>query len=172
MSMFDSILCKFTFTPIPCPTPSELKDHVFSPCMYQTKSLECLLDYYIIDETGGLFKKENDSVREIKYTGEIIFYDFIMKGDNDYWVEYKAVFIEGKLFNLTLNKFETIDNKERLKNAKELNEYMHKRRILYQKWYIKYLYIYYKYLVRFLFNRWRRIKFPTSYTIEEWLLPL
>lgn len=88
--------------------PKELKGYSEG---WQTKSHENLLNDIIIDKDGYLFIEEkpwvngNDSDEPIKpyrldYSGEIIFYSQI----NNIWVEFIALFDDGKMVKLTRKK--------------------------------------------------------------------
>jgi hypothetical protein len=69
---------------------------------WQTKSLECNLDFLIIDEEGNLFKITYGEQPQIKipvlHTGEVRFYQSI----KDEWVEFVAFFVNGKMQGLHL----------------------------------------------------------------------
>lgn len=81
---------------------------------WQTKSLNCELDIIIIDNNGDLYIEEKTYTKtktesylpienkKLNYSGDIIFYDFIF---SDYWIEFKATFLNGKLIRIDeLNK--------------------------------------------------------------------
>ena len=117
-----------------------------------------------------------------KFTGTIEFYNilgFDTKFDrdafqNDYWIEYIATFIDGQIAAVGLLKFEGTNNSERKKRNAEFDEKMRLEKILWDKWYMKYIYNYYANCVSWIFRKWRRIsqKFPHSYKIERFFRPL
>ena len=85
MGMFDYVRCDFV--------PQGVD---YEP--FQTKSLDCTLDEYRIDEFRGLIKEpQHEGVKEVvEYTGEVEFYGLV-------WGEsrrYKALFNEGILVGL------------------------------------------------------------------------
>jgi hypothetical protein len=97
MGMFDDIRCKF---PLPDTTEDEINS-MDDGINFQTKSLDCFLDYILITEEGKLYIRDKPS----DYTGKIVFYT---SGKNSTWFEYEAIFIYGK-----------IDSIKRIKQTKE-----------------------------------------------------
>lgn len=120
---------------------------------YQTKDLHCLMDEYVVQnkklfckkfkverwvegdktkknflERFGHMEREEPYYEDIKYHGEIYFYDFVqnVNGKWDCWVEYKAAFTNGELTGLNLFKFEKTDNTERLEKEKNFKETIQK----------------------------------------------
>jgi hypothetical protein len=85
MGMFDELRCRAT-----------LPDDGDTDTEFQTKSMDCRLDTYIITSDGRLTKKEYDqedeSAEPCDYTGQIDFY----RGSRD----YRAVFVDGRLVAL------------------------------------------------------------------------
>jgi hypothetical protein len=117
----------------------------------------------------------------ITYTGEVVFYEGLQYSEqanddwkNDYWVEYKAIFVAGKIVKIELVSFDKKDNTERKNSIKELHEKMKKREVLWNKWYMKYLYVYYDMFMEWIFRQYRKIivSLPASYKIERWFRPL
>lgn len=182
MGMFDYITCEY---PLPAPEDSiELSGKNFNKIFsFQTKSLDSLLLSFKIKKDGSLWEKNRSKGwKHIKnFSGEIVFYDSYYVGrneadllNNDYWIEYKAVFINGLLKDICLVKFEATDNSERKSNEAELVKEELERRELWGRWYMKYGYKYYDRIVSCFFNKWRRLSFklPIAKTVENWLRPL
>lgn len=130
--------------------------------VFQTKSLDCLMDSYIIqnnklyiqkyksekwikgNETSknifdriGHLEREEPYYEEVNYHGEICFYEFLLnvKDKWDCWVEYKAIFTQGNVTNISLFKFTKEDNSVRLQREKEWQEEIQKEN---EKWINKY----------------------------------
>jgi hypothetical protein len=100
MGLFDNIRCKYK---LPMPDDlMELRDFKFNEEVFQTKDLECAMDFYVIEEDGTLWHEEYDTedrsnpnakgferfigcatkvnqrmVRMRDYTGKILLYSFI-----------------------------------------------------------------------------------------------
>lgn len=112
MGMFDTITCKY---PLP--------DQPTIDC-WQTKSLDCTLDHYVIEPDGTLhhedydIEDQSDKAKGIgedsfcgcmtkvnkrlspmpKFRGEIVFYESTAEADE--WFEYSAFFDDGKLLSV------------------------------------------------------------------------
>jgi hypothetical protein len=109
MGMFDNLICKY---PLPGTTPEFVK---IEP-LFQTKSLDCEMTTYTIDEKG-LLHDEIDFLPDtpIAFTGEIEFYggnscggspSFTSDGRDAEWAEYKAIFHEGRLKSIEQTEYE------------------------------------------------------------------
>ena len=109
MGMFDEIQCKM---PLPAEIGADHREHWF-----QTKSLDCCLEYYEIREDGTLWKRHHASeaitasvnwVPCDEFTGEIVFYTQLSSiGQNKFgkhtgWIEFSSYFIKGKLKHFEL----------------------------------------------------------------------
>lgn len=130
--------------------------------VFQTKSLDCLMDSYIIQNNKlyiqkyksekwikgneasknifdriGHLEREEPYYEEVNYHGEICFYEFLLnvKDKWDCWVEYKAIFTQGNVTNISLFKFTKEDNSARLQREKEWQEEIQKEN---EKWINKY----------------------------------
>lgn len=92
----------------------------YKDILYQTKSLDCLLDNYLIDDNGQFLKEDFDIIdmsnkdsKDIKslcgilsktnrkwvffnYTGEIYFYNYI----DDIWTEFVCVLYSGRVHKI------------------------------------------------------------------------
>ena len=119
MGMFDTLTCDF---PLPGGVPLDLRSLEF-----QTKDFECLLEKYHITPGGTLIKIGKDYTESINYTGEVYFYtsnlaaayqsNMYTKGGVDhYWVEYKAVFENGKVSRMEFVEYKS----EPAKDIKEM----------------------------------------------------
>ena len=123
-----------------------------------------------------VIKKWKEKVKD--FTGEIVFYESLNHSDtdttnlkNDYWIEFKAVFVKSKLTKITRVRFDIEDNTERKKRYQEVFNQIEARRNLWNKWYMKYIYVHYDKCVSYLFKTYRNIaqKLPYSYKVERWL---
>ena len=116
------------------------------------------------------------------FTGSVEFYESYGFGgsanpdllNNDYWVEYKALFILGKINTIDLVKFQATNNTERKVRDTEWKTALKNKNELWNRWYIKYGYRYYDSLVHWIFRRWNFLtrKLPASFIVERWLRPL
>jgi len=93
MGMFDELRCEY-----------ELPDKEAQDEVFQTKSLDCLLDDYTITREGKLILHRAGGDRnaavshlEIPYHGEIRFYTSLNDGSRYQRYEYRARFTAGKL---------------------------------------------------------------------------
>lgn len=100
MGMFDMLKCDY-----PLPVHPEMQEREF-----QTKSLDCGLDQYLITADGKLELVRSDYIcvfNSDTFRGEIRFYDQELErgiglDEQDFgaWREWSAIFIDGKLFNI------------------------------------------------------------------------
>ena len=117
-----------------------------------------------------------------KFTGVIELYNSIGfdsgfdrdSCENDYWVEYIANFVDGQLTAIGLLKFQGTNNAERKKRDAEWKEEQRLEKILWDKWYMKYLYRHYDNAVSWIFRKWSWLfqKLPPCYRIEKFFRPL
>ena len=131
---------------------------------FQTKSLDCLMDNYII-QGGKLFiqkykteqwvegskdtksflhgmgyiKREDPYLELVPYHGELYFYDYkdSVQSKWDCWLEFKAVFTNGTVDRYELVEFKKTDNTERLESQKKLLEEIKEQE---SKWFNKYFF--------------------------------
>jgi len=110
MGMFDTIICKY---PLPGTQPELIKD-------FQTKSLDCTLDYYQITEDGNLIRTSDSEYEKGNidhFTGTINFYNsnicsagwgckFTANGEDYESVEYVATFVDGFVTSITQVEYE------------------------------------------------------------------
>lgn len=131
---------------------------------FQTKDLDCSMSYYIIQNDElfeekfktekwiegdknaksvmdriGHMNRRDPYFEKVNFHGEIYFYELLMDIQDkwDCWVEFKAVFTDGKLQKLELFKFEKTDNAERKARDAEFTERMEKEQ---KRWINKYLF--------------------------------
>ena len=134
MGMFDDIRCKY-----PLPMPENPQGYTGSQ-EFQTKDLDCIMDYYEIREDGSLWveKRETEFIKgdpkgktfserfgqiktlkkwfeQVNITTTILMYHYAEYNDRDYDydVEYSVEFVGGKLNNVKLVSFNAFDNKQR-----------------------------------------------------------
>lgn len=192
--MYDTIICEY-----PLPMPNDPKGYSGSKD-FQTKDLDSALDWYEIDKNGqlfiqrsegewiegdknatgfvakmGYFKTTKKWKEELIRTITINFYDYQHSQDTDYdySIEYKAVFIDGKISSVELVDFEARDNAERKKKDLEFDKKL-------KDWYEftktrKYKYILRPYasFVKFMFRNIRNfLTFSQSklYFVEKFFL--
>jgi hypothetical protein len=99
MGMFDRIRCEY---PLPIKGANDRE--------YQTKSLSCELQNYVITDDGILTDSDGE---QVNYRGEIRFYDIgspdmndgvifdsDKKLDDPGWIEFSALFNQGKLIDI------------------------------------------------------------------------
>ena len=118
MGMFDEVKCKM---PLPLEIDVEHRDHWF-----QTKSLDCMLEYYEIREDGTLWKRnynKTDSwdrvpadpewIRQVEFTGEIAFYTQASSvgaknvgQSHSGWIEFSTYFVRGELKQFELIRYD------------------------------------------------------------------
>lgn len=131
---------------------------------WQTKDLECYMANYVL-QNGELFEQKYKNVLfkepdpnatyimekigypeysgpyldKVNFHGEIYFYDYICDVQEkwDCWIEFKAVFTNGKVDKLELVKFEKRDAQERKKKDSEFLARIGKENNL---WYNKYIF--------------------------------
>lgn len=102
--MFDRIKIE-GFVPPPKEAP-EIRDINLNEIVFWTESLDKQLSNYIINKENKIlkFSEEKKEMVEISYTGFLFFYIFLEKENfkNNYWLEYEAVFVEGKMLDVEL----------------------------------------------------------------------
>ena len=135
----------------------------------------------LIDRLGHM-KLIKEWWEPTKFTGVIEFYNSIgFDGEvdrdsyeHDYFIEYIATFFNGQITTIGLLKFQGTNNAERKKRDAEFKEETRLEKILWDKWYMKYLYRHYDNAVSWIFRKWNRLsqKLPPSYRIERFFRPL
>ena len=194
MGMYDTIICAYSL-----PMPNDPKGYSGSKD-FQTKDLDSALDLYEIDKNGQLFLQRSEGEwiegdknatgfvakmgyfkttkrwkEELTLTATINFYDYQHSSDTDYdyFIEYKAVFIDGKISSVDIIDFEARDNAERKKKDLEFDKKL-------KDWYeftktrrYKYILRPYASFVKFLFRNIRNfLTFSQSklYFVEKFFL--
>lgn len=146
----------------------ELKPENLQTASYQTKDLENSFDYYEVDKDGQLFREERETecvegdpkaksasdrfgyMKTIKSwmekrsdTRTINFYELFQDdaNQNDYWLEYLAEFVGGKLTTVRVLKFEKTANAERKARDAKWKAKLAASYEFRKRWYVKYLYL-------------------------------
>lgn len=122
MGMFDWITVSKDYQlPIDDEQQRHIEDHVGEgkrwKRKFQTKDLECLLDYYEIDAAGCLWKVNGDGSRDMSDTTTTIdFYDYITNDrlGTDLDVRLQALVIQGKITDIKMTAFKAEDNTHRV----------------------------------------------------------
>ena len=179
--MFNSLTCEYKL-----PT-EELERKIenlpdWSELEFQTKSF-ALFDFddesdffnykFIISEDGQLYKqKEDQSIEKIDFTGEVDFYGQHLDKDNDFWMEFKAVFWKGDLKEMELLKWETVDNEARLNAQKKLQDFIKHAKDRRERLWWRAIYKPYLFVVTWVLNIFRYVLsllIRLSLTIERWI---
>lgn len=175
MGLFDSIKCN-----IKLPQPIDPKGYIGSE-NFQTKDLGETMSDFEIREDGTLWKKcaeykypdppkvskrsifgdfpIPELVREWEepqlITHTINIYDYCCddNGEFDYSIEYKLVFVEGKLISSELFDFRAFSNADRKKHRLEMGERIKAHNEFKKTWFYKLFYKYYVAAVIFVFRR-------------------
>ena len=188
MGMYDSIICQY-----PLPMPDDLKGYTGSHD-FQTKDLDLSLSTYTIDENGQLFidrfegeweqgNENSDSfigklgyykitkkwLEQLNSTITIIFYDYqhSQNTDYDYFIEYEAIFINGKITSVKLITFEAKDNAERKRKDIEFNEQMKKHHEFIKTWKYKFFVKPYNSIISYSFRKLSKASYNLSYIFSK-----
>jgi len=193
MGMFDTILCKY-----PLVLPPEPNGYVSSES-FQTKDLENALSVYEIREDGTLWEQKHEtkwiegdtdaenwldkigrseSIRswwdQVSFTDTIYLYDYQVRDDDDYdySIEYKIVFVNGVVSEVTIFQFESRPNADRkIRDLKFFEEIKQTRNFRESKRY-RHFYKYYNYVIHFvlggLVNLFGCLK-NNVFKLERWL---
>ena len=186
--MYDSIICKY-----PLPMPDDPKGYTGSED-FQTKDLDLALSSYDIDENGQLFihryegeweqgnENSNSPIGKLGYykitkkwleqlnsTITIIFYDYqhSQNTDYDYFIEYEAVFVNGKITSVKLITFEAKNNAERKRKDIEFNEKLKKHHEFIKTWKYKYFVKPYNNIISYSFRKLNKVSYNLSYFISK-----
>ena len=186
--MYDTIICKY-----PLPMPDDPKGYTGSE-NFQTKDLDLALSSYDIDENGQLFihryegeweqgNENSDSfigklgyykitkkwLEQLNSTITIIFYDYqhSQNTDHDYFIEYEAVFINGKITSVKLITFEAKNNAERKRKDIEFNEKLKKHHEFIKTWKYKYFVKPYNNIISYSFRKLSKVSYNLSYFISK-----
>lgn len=186
--MYDSIVCKY-----PLPMPDDPKGYSGSED-FQTKDLDLSLSTYTIDENGQLFihrfegewepgNKDSDSfigkigyfkttkkwLEQLNSTITVVFYDYQKSNntDYDYFIEYEAVFVIGKITSVKLIAFEANNNAERKIKDAEFNEKLKKHHEFIKTWRYKYFVKPYNKTISFVFRKTSKAFYNLSYILNR-----
>jgi len=151
MSMFDTIICQYKL-PLPEEAGQLVSPPDWSNVQFQTKSFDCTLDTYSIEEDGQIYKdvvvrelvkskagvldidERQEGIEKVEATLELRFYTIHMEDDFDYWVEFKALFWKGDLKEIELVEWNRRDNEERVKVLENVNAHIDKQFKEKKKW--------------------------------------
>lgn len=86
------------------------------------------------------------------YTGTVCFYNSIYGNKADYWVEWVAVFVSGKVSELKLHQWEERDNRERLASEAKRNLRNQEREPFLATWVGRHIYPAYAWVVHGCFG--------------------
>ena len=186
--MYDTIVCKY-----PLPIPDDPKGYTGSDD-FQTKDLDLSLSNYTIDENGQLFihrfegewepgNKDADSfigklgyfkttkkwLEQLNTTITVIFYDYQQSNntDYDYFIEYEAVFVNGKITSVKLIEFTATHNAERKIKDAEFNERLKKHHEFIKTWRYKYFVKPYNKTISFIFHKTSKAFNNLSYILNR-----
>ena len=181
--MFDYIKCDY-----PLPLTDEVKEKLpnedWSEITFQTKSLDCFLETYTIEEDGqiyaerkdryidekGAFQEKEIGIEKVEYTGQLLFYFDFLQEDHDLWIEFKALVWKGDIKEIELYAFRKMDNTARLETQKKFQEAAEKSEQKYKKWWWKpfklwcYIVKIPLFAIRWLFGLFVRF----TWTLERW----
>ena len=173
--MFDYLFCEY-----PLPLPEEAKNLKadfakgvkapinWSEFEFQTKDFGGNLEKYTIEEDGQIYKEiinrevvegtdgtiemveKSDGIEKISHTGEVIFYGLHLDDDNDYWVEFTALFWKGELKEISLNEWSVESNKERKEAQERLSQTIKKMTKTKSKWWFPFYKLYFMIVSFFL----------------------
>lgn len=198
MGMFDNVKFK---SQLPMPADlGELKPEDLQTASYQTKDLENSLDYYEVDKDGQLFREERECeyiagdkngktlsdrmgycktvkswMEKRSDTCTVNFYESFQDdaNQNDYWIDYIAEFVGGKLTSVRVLKFEKTPNAERKARDVKWKAELAASYEFRKRWYIKYLYLPYVAVIRFIFRKYNQflMKLPSQWQVQNFLTP-
>ena len=164
---------------------------------FQTKDLDLILGLYVIDKNGqlsiqrkdgewvqgnkksdsligtlGYFKTTKEWLEELNTTTTTVFYDYqhSQNTDYDYFIEYEAIFVNGKLTSIKLIKFEANDNSERKRKDIEFDKKLEEHHKFINTWKYKYFAKPYNRTISFVFRKMNKISQNLSrilYKIEN-----
>ena len=165
MGLFDDIKVNYKL-----PELVELKDCLLTQDAvqngdYQTKDLDCFMYNYTINEDGTVTKAEyektewvkdkdafmggyikGENLQHIPLTGNrtFNFYNYINmdEGGLDFYIEWQATVLNGKVHSIVLREFNSESNKERLKHLDEWNRVNAERKRYYRSIEYKYFFKY------------------------------
>lgn len=126
----------------------------------------------------GHMKEVSSSWEDVYFTGTIDFYDSIRfycnpELQNDYWIEYTAKVIQGKVKTIRVKAFTHENNAESRAGHEAWVKRMEADRIFWMKWYARFLIKPYYRAVSWVFRTWRHLRanMPSSNKVEAFLKP-
>jgi len=127
----------------------------------------------------GHMKEVSSSWKDLHdFTGSFDFYDSIrfqdnLELENDYWVEYTAKVIDGKVKSIRLKAFTHENNAESRAQNEAFEKRMENERVFWTKWYSRFLIKPYYDVVSGVFRYWRKLsdKLPRSHRVENFFKP-
>ncbi len=128
----------------------------------------------VMDRIGS-FNRTKEWFEPQTYTGAINFYELFQSDSNknDYWVEYDATFVNGKVTDIKLKEYKIEDNTARKRLGAEFEAQMKSDYEWRNKWYIKYTYVPYSKFIRWAFRCYNKalMKLPSQWKVERFLTP-
>ena len=127
----------------------------------------------------GYFEETGRTVIRDYRTCTIHFYEFFqyeMNGtglNNDYWLEYEATIVDGKVTKISITDFSKTDNSERKQRDEKWKREFKETETFINKWYIKPWYSPWRFCVHYLFRQYRKMQnhLPSSWNVERFLAP-
>lgn len=157
--MFDDIRCEY---PLPLPEDQgELAGRDWSKQRFQTKDLGRGMGAYCIREDGTLWLVgarwlQDDSFQETiqkDFSDTVEFYDTVYGQNNDYMVEWKATFVQGKLNELCLSGWQLEDNTKRLRQKAEREANQQRTERFLKTWVGRFIYPAYAWIVGIILSQ-------------------
>lgn len=158
MGMFDNIRCEY---PLPLPEDQgELAGKDWTKHGFQTRDLGEGMGTYCIRADGTLWLigarwLQDDPFQDTfqkDFFGTVEFYDFVYGQKNDYRVEWKATFAQGKLSDLCLSEWRLKDNTKRLREKAEREANAQRTERFLKTWAGRFIYPAYAWIVGMILN--------------------
>jgi len=136
----------------------------------------------VFDRIGRFVETQRAWIK-IDKTVELHFYEMFYHLDedgtkidlkNDYWVEYKALVIRGKVEEISIKEFKKTDNSARKAASAKWENKFKKQFAFVNKWYIKFWYNPWRWMIRNFFRRFRMsimLMDSLSHKVEKFLAP-
>jgi len=182
--MFDYIKCDY-----PLPLTDEIKEALpeqdWSEINFQTKSLDCYLETYTIEDDGQIYVEKKDryidekgelqektiGIEKSDWTGQLLFYFDFFQEEHDLWIEFKGLVWKGDLRQIELYAFRKVDNKNRIETQEKFKEAADKTKEKESKWWWKFFKLWCflvrgpLFIIRWTFGLFVRF----TWKIERWL---
>ena len=134
----------------------------------------------VMDRIGRLKTIEEKWTKRDSFTGYIEFYEDVRNDEfeNDYWVEYVAHVVKGRVKSVKVIKWESTPNSYRKniaeQNRLEMEMEMQHHTEFNRRWYVRAFYHPYCWILHEVFHwyRWTKgaMRIPSSYTVEDFLM--